>query len=328
MKLEALHPLLFIFCCLTCISNQAISADSIASIEYPETIITDDNNNELIHVQAVAQLSNITINGLKVAELSDLAWDEDENLLHTLSDNGYMISFRPVFSNERLIDLLIIDGLQLHDNKRNKLRWKNSDSEGLTLINANNQIQGDTKYIVSFERLPRVIQYDREGFIEKQIGIPEKLENINNYRSENKSLESVLMNNQYGLLIGTEYPLKGEDITQLGIYTSDGKLRSFPAYFQNGALTSLATIEENNLLAIERVAGGFLAGVKVALHHLRIDGDHLENKVIARLLPSEGFFNDNFEGIERHKDNYYFMISDDNDNPFKDTILVYFKYVH
>ena len=82
MKLEALHPILFTFCCLICLSSQVTHAESIASIEYPETIIEDDNGNVLIHVQAVAKLSNITINGLKVSELSDLAWDADEDLLY------------------------------------------------------------------------------------------------------------------------------------------------------------------------------------------------------------------------------------------------------
>ena len=95
MKLEALHPLLFIFGCLTCLSSQTSLAESFANIEYPETIVKDDNGDELIHIQAVAQLSNFTINGLKVSELSDLAWDADEELLYALSDNGYLCDYWP-----------------------------------------------------------------------------------------------------------------------------------------------------------------------------------------------------------------------------------------
>ncbi|MCK5431582.1 MAG: hypothetical protein KAJ03_02500, partial [Gammaproteobacteria bacterium] len=123
MKLEALHPLLFIFGCLTCLSSQTSLAESFANIEYPEAIVKDDNGDELIHIQAVAQLSNFTINGLKVSELSDLAWDADEELLYALSDNGYLLSFRPVFNEGRLIDILIINGLPLRDDKGKKLRW-------------------------------------------------------------------------------------------------------------------------------------------------------------------------------------------------------------
>ena len=301
-------------------------AESIAKIEYPAMSIKDVQGDELIHVEAVAELSNITINGSKVSELSDLAWDRDEKLLYALSDNGQLLSFKPVFSNNKLDDLLMVNGIALHDAKGKKLRWKNSDSEGLTLINSNNNIQGDTQYVVSFERLPRVIQYNQQGFIEKQIEIPEKLRNISNYRSENKSLESVLFHDQLGLIIGTEYSLNGKDKSQLGFYTLDGKFWSFPAHFRDGALTGLSMARDDDLLALERVYGRFFSGLKVAIHHLRITDDHIEDKVIALFLPAEGYFNDNFEGLERHKDDYYFMISDDNNHPTKRNLLIYFKY--
>ena len=326
MKSQVFAAILYSLCIFPILSTQDSLAGSIAKIEYPVVFIKDDQDVERIHVEAVAELSNITINGSKISELSDLAWDHDENLLYALSDNGHLISLMPIFKGKQLNELLMVNGFSLHDDKGKKLRWENSDSEGLTLINSNNHIHGDTQYIVSFERIPRVIQYNKEGFIEKQIDIPEKLRKITNYRSENKSLESILFHEQLGLIIGTEYSLKEEDKTQLGFYALDGHFRSFPAYFENGALTSLATTNNNDILALERVYGGFFSGFKVALHHLRLVEDHVEDKVIAKFLPAEGFFNDNFEGIERHEGDYYFMISDDNNHPAKRTILIYFKY--
>jgi len=326
MKSDLSSLVLFILYLLIFICPQGIHAESIAKIKHPKITIKNDKGDELIKIQAVVELSSVSINGLRISELSDLAWDKDEDLLYALSDNGYLLSFRPVFKNGQLHDLLLINGFALHDDKGKKLRWKNSDSEGLTLINSENHVPGDTQYIVSFERQPRVIQYNHEGFIEKQIEIPEKLENIVNYRSENKSLESVVIHKQYGLIIGTEYSLKGEDKKQLGFYTLDGKFRSFPAHFPGGALTGLAITEDNSLLAIERTLGGLFAGFKIALHHLHLENDHLENKVIAIFLPSEGYFNDNFEGIVKHKKDFYFMISDNNNHPLKRTVLIYFKY--
>jgi len=326
MKSQLSPTILFSLLTVIFFFTQESLAESIAKIEYPAMSIKDVQGDELIHVEAVAELSNITINGSKVSELSDLAWDRDEKLLYALSDNGHLLSFKPVFSNNKLDDLLMVNGISLHDDKGKKLRWKNSDSEGLTLINSNNNIQGDTQYIVSFERLPRVIQYNQQGFIEKQLEIPEKLRNISNYRSENKSLESVLFHDQLGLIIGTEYSLKGKDKSQLGFYTLDGKFWSFPAHFRDGALTGLSMARDDDLLALERVYGRFFSGLKVAIHHLRITDDHIEDKVIALFLPAEGYFNDNFEGLERHKDDYYFMISDDNNHPTKRNVLIYFKY--
>jgi len=328
MKSQLSPTILFSLLTVIFFFTQESLAESIAKIEYPAMSIKDVQGDELIHVEAVAELSNITINGSKVSELSDLAWDRDEKLLYALSDNGQLLSFKPVFSNNRLEDLLMVNGISLHDDKGKKLRWKNSDSEGLTLMNSNNNIQGDTQYVVSFERLPRVIQYNQEGFIEKQIEIPEKLRDISNYRSENKSLESILFHEKLGLIIGTEYSLKGKDKTQLGFYTLDGNFWSFPAHFRDGALTALTTAKGDDLLALERVYGRFFSGLKVAIHHLRINEDHIEDKVIALFLPAEGFFNDNFEGLERHKDDFYFMISDDNNHPTKRNVLIYFKYTY
>jgi hypothetical protein len=328
MKSQVMPVILISLCIVTCLFTQVAAAESIARIEYPTMSIKDDVGAELIHVQAVAELSNITVNGSKVSELSDLAWDNDEQLLYALSDNGHLLSFKPVFNDNKFVELSMVNGIALHDDKNKKLRWKNSDSEGLALINSSNNIQGDTQYIISFERLTRVIQYNQKGFIEKQLEIPEKLRKISNYRSENKSLESILFHDQLGLIVGSEYSLKDEDKTQLGFYTLDGKFWSFPAYFHDGALTGLATAKDNDLLALERVYGGFFSGFKVALHHLHITEDHIEDKVIALFLPSEDFFNDNFEGVARHKDDFYFMISDDNNHPLKRTVLIYFKYTN
>ncbi len=326
MKSQVRPAILLSLCIVTCLFSQTSAAESIARIEYPTMSIKDDIGNELIHVQAVAELSNITINGSKASELSDLAWDSDEQLLYALSDNGHILSFKPVFNDNKLIELLMVNGIALHDDKSKKLRWKNSDSEGLALLNSSNNIQGDTQFVVSFERLPRVIQYNQQGFIEKQLEIPAKLRKISNYRSENKSLESILYHKQLGLIIGTEYSLKGKDKSQLGFYTLDGKFWSFPAHFRDGALTGLSMARDDDLLALERVYGRFFSGLKVAIHHLRITDDHIEDKVIALFLPAEGYFNDNFEGLERHKDDYYFMISDDNNHPTKRNVLIYFKY--
>ncbi|RKZ71422.1 MAG: hypothetical protein DRQ48_03635 [Gammaproteobacteria bacterium] len=326
MKSQVMPALLVSLCIVTFMFSQESAAESIARIKYPTISIKDDVGDELIHVQAVAELSNITINGSKASELSDLAWDNDEQILYALSDNGHLLSFKAVFNDNKFVELLMVNGISLHDGKNKKLRWKNSDSEGLALINSSNNIQGDTQFVVSFERLARVIQYNQQGFIEKQLEIPEKLKNNSNYRSKNKSLESILFHDQLGLIIGTEYSLKGKDKAQLGFYTLDGKFWSFPAYFHDGALTGLSSANDNDLLALERVYGGFFSGFKVALHHLRITEDHIETKVIALFLPEEGFFNDNFEGIERHKDDYYFMISDDNNHFIKRTLLIYFKY--
>ncbi len=300
--------------------------EAVVRIEYPDIVIHDDLQRERIKIHAVAHFSNLTVDGLKLSELSDLAWNNDEGLLHALSDNGYLLNFKPTFKANRLHDLSLVSHCLLRDEAGKKLRWKNSDSEGLALINADNQIKGDTEFIVSFERRPRVIRYQSNGYINSPLNIPGKLLEIENYRGKNKALEAVIIHPHYGLMLGPEFPLKNEEEGMLGLYTLDGQFRNFPAYFTDGALTGIAITQHNTLISIERAYGGFFTGFKVALHHLRIQDDGLTSEIIAKFLPADGFFNDNFEGIERHRDNFYFMVSDDNNHPLQRGLLVYFSY--
>lgn len=321
MHLSILLPLVLSICIY---ADQGY-ADQIVKISYPELTIKNDTGEELVHIHALAQISNFTVDKLRISELSGLAWDQDEGLLHTLSDNGYLFSFKPIFKDTVLHDLILIRGLALHDTQGKRLSGLHADSEGLTLVDASNQILGDTEYIVSFELYPRVVQYNQQGFIEQQIAIPEQLRDTQNYRGRNKALESITLSDQYGLIIGVENALKNEDRTQLFLYTLDGKIRSFPAYFSNSGLTGLTTTADHGLIAIERDYD-VLQGFRIALHRLDIEGDQIRAQVIAEIPPMKELRNENFEGITSYKDGLYFMVSDDNNHLLQRTLLLYFSY--
>ena len=298
---------------------------SVATISYPKLTIINEFGSEEIKIEAVAKLTGTTVNRLKITELSALAWDEDENLLYAVSDQGHIVHLRPVFRHGKLTDIQAINAYALLDQQGNPLGKKDADSEGLALQNSNNKISGDTRLIVSFERWPRLIQYNQQGVMQKRIDLPVKLWNLANYRDKNRALEAVAVHAYLGALVAPEYPLKGEDKAKLGFYALDGIFRSFTAHFPNGALTGMTTLEDGSLVVIER-AFGFFSGFKIALHHLQINNNSIEDKVIARFLTKTGTFNDNFEGITQRKKDDYFMISDNNNYPFKQTLLVYFKY--
>lgn len=295
-------------------------ATSIAKIKHPDLRI-----NETVHIKAIAEINNLTVNDLKITELSDLAWDNDEEILYAISDKGHLFSFNPVFNNGNLNDLILLSATSLYDEQGKKLIYKNSDSEGLTLLNANNHTKGDTQYIISFERQPRVVQYNTNGLIEKHITIPTELSDISNYRSANKTLESVLLHEHYGLLIGVERSLIKEPESRLFLYTQDGHPMSFPAYFANGALTAMTAINDHSLLAVER-SYSFFTGVRTALHRLDIENNRIKSTIVVRSSPAHKLFNHNFEGLEKHQDDHYFMINDDNNLPLNRTLLIYFSY--
>lgn len=259
----------------------------------------------------------------RLNEFSGLAWDNDEQSLILLSDRGFIVHTKPVFNQGTLIDLLFISHHRLLDKKGKPLKYKPSDSEGLALINSNNNRFNDTELLISFERKPRVLRYAPDGtFISKQ-NINNELNDIKNYKSENKSMEAITLHEQYKIITGPEKPLDRNKT--LSLHDLDNKEWSFKAENEkHGSLVGLTTLPNNQLIALERIFPGVLAGVTNVIHLISLEENSLKQTRLVKLNPADGF-NENFEGITWHKGKRFFMISDDNENMFQRSLLLYFE---
>ena len=309
---------------LLCAAFTTLADDSIADIRQLQQDLLHDKF--VIRLHATATLSNITLNGLKIAELSGLAWDQDENLLYALSDNGHILHMRPVFSGHVLQDIRLEAGYRLLDENGKPLKYKQADSEGLAIENDTNGKHGDTRLIVSFERVPRLICYKTDGTFAAPVTLPPGLADVARYRSENKALEAVTVHPAFGILTGTEAPLRDAESGTLNIYSLHGDHWSFPAHNKtNGALVDMVTLPDGKIIALERVYEGLFSGIQTTLHRIILDGKHIQADWIHTFTPEEGLFNDNFEGITHLGENYFMMVSDDNNHPLKRTMLVYFE---
>ncbi len=302
------------------------AGESIAKVELYDSTFSGQSSQYEFNLLAIANLSNVTINGFKIHELSGLAWDEDENLLYALSDNGYVLHLRPVFRNNKLIDVQFIDGYSLRDENNRILRYKQSDSEGIVVKNGNNGVQGDSRLIICFERIPRLIGFTTDGKMIAEIPLPAELTEIKNYQSENKSLEAITIHDQYGIITGPEHPLISKSGSNaLDIYSLNGDYWSFPVHNQHyGALVGMTIIPDGSVLALERSYGGLFPTTEVTLHRIILDKDNPESEIIYTFGSDNGLLNENFEGITRFRNNTYFMVNDNNNHPLKKTMLVYF----
>ena len=301
-----------------------LAAESIAQIQQKPDLQT--LNNAKINILAIIKLTNFTINGFKASELSGLAWDNDENILYALSDNGYLLHLRPVFKGNELADILLLNGYFLHDSKGNQLKWKQSDSEGLAIKYGNNGIPGDTELLICFERHPRIIQYNTDGSYKDEIKLPLKLQDINNYQSENKSLEAITLHPTLGVLVGTEQPLIKNKSNKHNVFSLNGEHWDvLSSQITNSGLSDMTTFENGDLLILERGFSGLWPTFEFTLHRVSINSHDVVSEIIATFPANNGVFNDNFEGITQYKDDYFFMVSDDNNHPFKRTLLIYFK---
>lgn len=308
------------------LAPQSRAGEPIARIEQSGKVLANSDTAYQLTIHSVAWLSNITVGKFKIAELSGLAWDSDEGLLYALSDNGYLLLLKPRFQEQQMVSLTLEDARALLDERGRPLKYKPSDSEGLAVINDRNSTRGDTELLVCFERIPRILRFDLHGNMLEKLELPAGLDNINFYHSENKSLESVAVHPVYGVITGTELPLKQESDGQMNIYALSGKHWSFPPFNPHyGALVDLAIMQDGGVLALERAYGGLFPIMEITLHHLVLEDESLHHEIIYTFDSRDGLFDENFEGITRHEDNAYFMISDDNNHPLHRTVLVYFS---
>ena len=314
------------FTFLSGLCSPAAAADSSAEILQEGTMLYSPDRRSGMRLITIAALPNITVGGFKVAELSGLAWDADEGILYAVSDNGYLLHLQPVIRNDVLEDVLLLAGYSLRDDNDRALRGKSADSEGLAAVKSNNGISGDTELLISFERRPRIARYTPAGKWLETLPLPPAWSDISPYRSENRSLESLVMHGELGLIIGSEYPLNDSETGVLSLFSITGNEWRIPAHNKNdGALVGMTLMEDGAILALERAYGGLFPGIETTLHRIVLDQAQHRSQVLITLRPGDVIFNENFEGITHHEADRYFMISDDNNHPLKRTLLVYFS---
>ncbi len=272
-------------------------------------------------------------NGLPVTELSGIAWDNDEQRLYAVSDEGLLYHLKLSIKHRQLEDMEIVFARRLKNKQGKPLKGKYSDAEGLALLNSNNGKKGDSRLVISFENKPRISYFNPQGLFIKNLNIPEKLTKKKNYRNKNKALESVTYHPEYGFLTAAEYPLKKDKKTYQTVYSASGKAWHFPAAAaENSAITGMETLANGDLLILERAWKNTFTPIVISLRQLHLKDCNKKHECktrnIATLSGADGWYLDNFEGLAHYKNKQYLMVSDDNQHPLQNTVLVLFEVKH
>jgi len=271
------------------------------------------------------QLSFSKIQGVKFAELSDVTYDSKTHILYFVGDKGTLFSFRAKFSSKiEKLEPLMAKKLRTKKGKRLK-KWKR-DSEGLTL-------DGKRRLLLSFEGDAKIAWFHKNsqktGRLIKKYTLPKVLKNPKNYRSRNKSLEALAWHPRYGILTAAEWPLKKDDKKKQTIYSLRGKQWHFKAEPEaRSAVTAMEVMDDGNLLVLERSYTGMLEPFVVTLKKVWIKKCKQQlcpTKILAKMNSHKGWDIDNFEGLAYVGKNRYVMVSDDGDNFFQKTLLIYFE---
>lgn len=285
--------------------------------------ITPPNFNSKVHIIKQVEL-NYKFGNYNFSEISDLVYNKSSSTLYMVSDKGILFSFKAEFSSNDF-KLIPLNAHYLKSKKGRRLkRWKR-DSEGLALDNKGN-------LYISFEGKPKISLFRKNGIKIKNIKLPKSLKKAK-LRSRNKSLESLAWHPKYGLLTALEYSKKGDSKLKQTIYTLSGKkwrLNMEPV--SSNAITEIEVMDDDNLLVLERAYNGIFGKFEINLVKMYIKGCPVNNfckkEILLKMDSSKGWNIQNFEGMCRVSKNRYLMISDDNNNFFASTILIYFEIIN
>jgi len=270
------------------------------------------------------------IDGIKFSELSDLAYDVKTEKLYMVSDEGKLFTFNAKF-DETITLLEPLDAVKLRKKGGKKFKKWRKDSEGMTL-------DGEGHLLLSFEGKAKIAWFHKnsaqKGRQIRKYSIPKVLRNNKNFRSKNKSLEALAWHKKYGILTATEWPLKKYDKKKQTIYALSGKKWHFKAEPEaKSAISAIEVMDDGNILVLERSFISYLDPFIVTLKKVYLNecktSDHkkgmCKTEVLLKMNSHKGWNVDNFEGLARVGKNRYVMISDDNDNFFQKTFLIYFE---
>ena len=283
-----------------------------------------------VRLLGAVRIKGKRVKGEKPRELSGLAWDADENLLLAISDDGLIVHLRPVFRGGLLADVNMVAISPLLSANGDPLEKQLCDAEGLVGQNMSNGISGDSILHISFEESPRIDKYTASGEYLGSHELPASLKAPENYAGDNQELEALTEHPQYGMITAPERPLRNSGTQHFSLYGIDGSIWHYPSLdHQHSALVGMETMPNGNLLVLERRFASMFQPIVFALRELNLANPnrHEANLVreVIKFSSSDGWKIDNFESVSHHRDNRYFVVSDDNESVFQKTLLVYLQ---
>jgi hypothetical protein len=286
-----------------------------------------------VRALGMLQLPSLKINNLRFSQLSGLAWDDDDEVLYAISDKGYLFHLRPIFENDILTGVTVLQAMPLTELKDGKaLKYLRADAEGLEVLNGRNGIKRDTELLVSFERHPRIVRYRPDGKPIGELPLPVTLADRQSYRDTNRMLESVCVDPALSVLTTSEGPLSDEpDNSTRMLFSLSGKMWRYPITGGFG-ISAMECLGDGRVLVLERTFGHLFGRNAVLLRLATLPATGTTDKPVrttevVSLDLAWGHQIDNFEGLTRHKKNRFFMISDDNDLFVQRTLLLYFELI-
>jgi hypothetical protein len=266
-------------------------------------------------------------NGVRIEELSGLAWDEDEQLLYAVSDGGILHHFRIRLDGSRIAEVQPVFSVPLATVAGKTSGGPVTNAEGLTALNDDNGVQTDTELLIAFEDGPAIARFTPQGRWIADIALPGRLADAKQYSKKNSRLEAVAFDKRHGVLTAPERPLVGQPENLHTLYAADGTSWSFEAFQPDSRLKAIQKLPNGNLLILERTREEKGGASTARLRYLDFAACSADGECqLAELSAApDAMLVNNFEGLARLSDDLFLIVTDKTRKDAEPTTLVLFK---
>jgi hypothetical protein len=250
-------------------------------------------------------------NGIKIDELSGLAWDADEQLLYAVSDSGVLHHFRVRLEGTEIREIQPVFSANLAAMAGGNRPLVNA--EGLAVLNGDNGRRSDSELLIALEDGPAVGRFTIQGEHIGDIALPDRLRDKSRYSGKNSRLESVAFDARRGALTAPETPMSGEPQDLHTLYAADGTTWSFKAFQPDRSdIKAVELLPDGNVLILERTRVEKGAPPVARLRYLDLASCTAGGvcRPLELSAPANAMLEDNFEGLARLSDNLFLIVTD------------------
>lgn len=259
-----------------------------------------------MRTSSVSLPSDAVVDGIRVSELSGLAWDAGTQTLYAVADSGSLFRFRLRIEDGALRAVEPLGAVPLQRPEQGG-KPRPLDAEGLAL----RRVGPATELLVATEGRPAVWRVAPTGTLLGEMALPPALTDPARYGKRNTMLEAVAVHPRHGLLLSPEEPLQGED-PALGhrIRANDREWQIEALDPGRSRLKAMDITEAGNLLVLERSGGGKRLSNAVRLADLSRCGGPAPCplRTLARFDTGTGA--ENFEGMTTLGPGLALLVSD------------------
>lgn len=206
---------------------------------------------------SVSLPADMRVDGIKLSEISGLAWDGEAQMLYAISDSGHLFRFRLQMDHSVLRGVVPVAAVVMQRPEGKQVQTASLDAEGLALRRKPGVELPRLELLVATEGTPRVWRVDPSGRVLGDLPLPAGLSDAKRYEARNTMLEAVAVHPVHGVLVAPERPLRGEDpLDGHRIHATDRHWNIEALDPLNSRLKAMEVLEDGQLLVLERAGSG------------------------------------------------------------------------